>query len=134
MREDRITFLDYFGDLDDPRCEKNKLYPMKELLLLTLCAVICGAEGWEDVEDFGQVKLPFLRRYLPYAQGTPSDDTVRRFFRALSPGAFQERFVSWAKSFTERSDKRLIAIDGKTARGSRDGDKKGDASSERLCK
>lgn len=81
--EEEMDFLDIFGQLDDPRIERKKLHPMPEILLLTLCAVICGADSWDDIEMFGKSKLMFLRQYLPYESGVPSDDTLRRFFRAL---------------------------------------------------
>jgi hypothetical protein len=66
---------------------------MPEILLLTLCSVICGAESWIDIEDFGYAKLHFLRRYLPYENGIPSDDTFRRFFRAIDTQHFQQLVV-----------------------------------------
>ena len=72
-----MNFLDIFGQLDAPRIERKKLHPMPEILL-TLCAVICGAESWDDIELFGKAKLLFLRQYLPYESGIPSDDTLRR--------------------------------------------------------
>ncbi len=94
---DDLGFLDYFKDLEDPRCATNKLYPIDELLFLSLCAVICGADGWADVELFSEAKLAFLRRFLPYANGIPSDDTLRRFFRAIDSQAFAGMFIAWAK-------------------------------------
>ena len=66
-----MDFLDIFGQLDDPRIERKKLHPMPEILLLTLCAVICGAESWDDIEMFGKSKLDLLRQYLPYEYGVP---------------------------------------------------------------
>ena len=83
-----LSFLDVFGHLDDPRSERNRLYTMSELLLTCLCAAVCGAEGWQDVEDFGNAKIDYLRSILPFSNGIPSDDTFRRFFRALDPTAF----------------------------------------------
>jgi hypothetical protein len=62
-----MDFLDIFGQLDDPRIEQKKLHPMPEILLLTLCAVICGAESWDDMEAFGKAKLLFLPQYLVFA-------------------------------------------------------------------
>jgi predicted transposase YbfD/YdcC len=121
---DELGFLDYFKELEDPRCEANKLYSVDELLLLTLCAVICGADGWADVELFGESKLMFLRGFLPYANGIPSDDTVRRFFRAIDGQAFAGMFIQWAQSLGIGGEDRVIAIDGKTSRRSHDGDKK----------
>lgn len=118
------SFLDYFEDIKDHRINRKKLYPCDELLLLTLCATISGAEGWSDVEDYGHYKLEFLRNYLPYTNGIPSDDTLRRFFRALDNKYFQEKFIDWAKSIIPSSSSvKLISIDGKTSRHSFDKDK-----------
>ena len=122
MTEETNGFLDIFGKLEDPRREQRKLHPMPEILLLTLCSVICGAESWIDIEDFGHAKLDFLRRYLPYENGVPSDDTFRRFYRAIDTEQFQRLFVEWIRVWLspDVADK-VIAIDGKTLRGSRDG-------------
>jgi len=122
MKSEEMDFLDVFGQLDDPRIDRKKLHPMPEILLLTLCAVICGAESWDDIETFGQAKVEFLRRYLPYDHGIPSDDTLRRFFRAIDPMQFQRLFIEWIRAWLhpEVADK-VVAIDGKTLRGSRDG-------------
>lgn len=115
-------FFDDFGQLDDPRMEKNKLYPMGELLFTSLCAVICGAEGWEDVEAYGKSKIAYLREYLPYANGMPSDDTYRRFFRSLDRTALSGVFSKWMSRIVKGQIKH-IAIDGKTNRHTFDGDK-----------
>jgi len=117
-----MDFLDIFGQLDDPRIERKKLHPMPEILLLTLCAVICGAESWDDIEMFGKSKLAFLRHYLPYEHGIPSDDTVRRFFRAIDSAQFQRLFVEWIQAWlSPEVAGKVVAIDGKTLRGSHDG-------------
>ncbi len=117
------SFLDVFSKLEDPRIDRRKLHPLPEILLLTLCGVIAGCDGWEDIEDYGKLKLDFLRSYLPYENGIPSDDTLRRLFRVLDPQEFQERFVTWVQGFTEFKQQ-IIAIDGKTSRRSFDTDKK----------
>jgi len=117
-----MDFLDIFGQLDDPRIDRKKLHPMPEILLLTLCAVICGAESWDDIEMFSKSKLAFLRQYLPYAYGIPSDDTVRRFFRAIDTTQFQHLFVEWIRAWlSPEVAGKVVAIDGKTLRGSHDG-------------
>ncbi len=117
-----MDFLDIFGQLDDPRIERKKLHPMPEILLLTLCAVICGAESWDDIEMFGKSKLALLRQYLPYEYGVPSDDTVRRFFRAIDTAQFQRLFVEWIRVWlSPEAAGKVVAIDGKTLRGSHDG-------------
>src|SRR3546814_5792652 len=65
-----------FGALEDTRSSRNQLYSVNEILLLTLCAVLCGAEGWQDIEDFGKDKLTFLRHYFEYAQGRSEERRV----------------------------------------------------------
>ena len=116
-------FLDFFISLDDPRSTRNRLYTMSEILLCTLSAAICGAEGWQDVEDFGKAKMDYLRQFLPYKNGIPSDDTFRRFYRALDPEHFQELFRDWIKNLhIKNGDENVIAIDGKASRHSFDGD------------
>lgn len=118
-----MDFLDVFGRLDDPRIERKKLHPMPEILLLTLCAVICGAESWNDIEEFGKAKLDFLRQYLLYQNGIPSDDTLRRFFRAIDARQFQRLFVQWIRAWLSPDvTNQVVAIDGKTLRGSHDSD------------
>jgi predicted transposase YbfD/YdcC len=113
-----MDFLDIFGQLDDPRIERKNLHPMPEILLLTLCAVICGAESWDDIELFGQSKLALLRQYLPYEYSVPSDDTVRRFFRAIDTSPFQRLFVEWIRVWlSPEAAGKVVAIDGKTLRG-----------------
>lgn len=117
-----LSFLDHFKHLEDPRSERNRDYTMSEILLVTLCAAICGAEGWQDVEDFGKAKIDYLRQLLPYKNGIPSDDTYRRFFRAIDPKQFQELFRNWVQSLQSQIEKKLIAIDGKSSRHSFDGE------------
>jgi len=117
-----MDFLDVFGQLDDPRIERKKLHPLPEILLLTLCAVICGAESWIDIEMFGRSKLVFLRQYLLYEHGVPRDDTLRRFFRALDTPQFQRLFIQWVKGWlSPEVAGKVVAIDGKTLCGSHDG-------------
>lgn len=83
------NFADDFAKLSDPRAQRNKLHSVEEILLLTLCACICGAEGWQDIEDFGKLKIKYLRQYLDYKYGIPSDDTIRRFYRNIDPDEFE---------------------------------------------
>lgn len=114
-------FLDFFTDLEDPRIERKKLYPLDEILLLTLTAIICGSEGWLDIEAFGETKIEYLRQFLPFEHGTPSDDTLRRLFRSIDPKDFQERFIKWTEWLSQTRPK-LISIDGKVSRHTFDGD------------
>lgn len=118
------SFLDFFKDLKDPRSQRNRLYTMSEILLTTLTAAICGADGWQDVEDFGELKIDYLREMLPYENGIPSDDTFRRFYRSIDPKAFQDLFRDWVNSLQQSLGNNVIAIDGKTSRRSADTDGK----------
>lgn len=117
-------FLDYFEDLPDHRTAKKCLHSVSEILLVTICAVLSDCDSWHDIEMYGQKKIDWLRTRLPYANGTPSDDTLRRFFRALEPSAFQARFMAWAQAMFGSELAEHIAIDGKTLRGSRHGNEK----------
>ena len=121
MKKPLEAFLDHFSGLEDKREAWKVLYPVNEILLVTLCAVLADADGWEDIEDYGESKLELLRQILPYKQGIPSDDTLRRFFRAINPEAFKQAFVGFVRALLPQVADRLIAIDGKTLRGSHDG-------------
>lgn len=116
-------FLDYFEDLEDPRLDRKKFYPVNEILLTTLLSIICGADSWNDIELFGKAKISYLRQYLPYVNGVPSDDTFRRFFRRINPEEFRSRFVKWMKNFPLPTGV-IIALDGKVSRHTFDGDDK----------
>lgn len=118
------NFLDDFREIEDPRLKRNQLYTVSEILLVTLLAVICGAEGWKDVENYGKSKINYLRNYLDYLNGVPSDDTVRRFFRAINPEHFKEIFSKWIQCIANIAHAKVIAIDGKSNR--RTFDKDGD--------
>src|SRR3982751_658092 len=121
MQQPLAVFLDHFSGLEDSREAGKVLPPVPESLLVTLCGVIAGAEGFEDLEDYGESKLELLRELLPFAKGIPSDDTLRRFFRAVDPRAFAEVFAAFVREVFPEAVQRLIAIDGKTLRRSHDG-------------
>ena len=118
------NFLDNFSTLEDPRSERNQLHSVDEIFLLTFCAVICGADGWQDVEDYGKSKLEYLKQYLDYSNGIPSDDTIRRFFRATTVEKFAELFREWVGNIVKKEDIKVIAFDGKSSRRSFDGEQK----------
>lgn len=115
----KLDFLAHFAALGDPRQSIKVLYPLDEVLLLTLCAVLCGADGWVSVALFGRQKLAFLRRFLPFANGTPSHDQLGLIFGALDADGFQRCFVAWTQSLAQAVEG-VVAIDGKTARRSFD--------------
>ena len=119
MDKVKESFLDYLRDLEDPRSTRNRLHSMPEILLVTLCAAICNAERWQEVESYGKTKIEHLRKYLPYKNGIPSDDTLRRFFRAIDPNQLQELLQSWIKSL-HRGENNTTAIDDKSSKHSYD--------------
>lgn len=115
----RLDFLAHFSGLWDPRQALKVLYPLDEVLLLTLCAVLCGADGWVSVALFGRRKLDFLRRFLAFENGTPSHDQLGLIFGALDAAGFQNCFISWAQALSG-SLTGVVAVDGKTLRRSFD--------------
>jgi len=116
---EEIGFLAHFARLEDPRQAAKTLYPLDEVLLASLCAVICGADSWVEVSTFGKMKLEFLRRFLPFKDSVPSHDTFGDVFAALDPEAFQACFVAWTASLAQHIEG-VVAIDGKTLRRSFD--------------
>ena len=117
-----VVILDYFEDVDDPRQRMKVLYPLEEILLLSLCGAIAGCEDFTDITLYGEEKLDFLRTLLPFAHGIPSHDALNDLFRDLDAEAFGKAFAAWASDLAGHVPG-LVAIDGKTLRGSRDGAK-----------
>jgi predicted transposase YbfD/YdcC len=111
------AFLVYFNDLPDHRQSGKVTYPLDEILLLSLLAVLAGAEGFTDIARFGERKLGLLRRFRPFADGTPSHDHLGDIFATLDAQAFRRCLVAWVAALT-RTPAELIAIDGKTSRRS----------------
>ncbi len=113
-----VGFIDFFSQVPDHRIDRHKLHSVEEILLVTFCGVIAGCDSWDDLELFGKTKIEYLRSYLPFKNGPPSDDTLRRFFRVLDPIAFEECFIKWVQSFQLELVNKIVAIDGKTSRRS----------------
>lgn len=112
-----VVFLEHFKDLPDPRQAAKVTYPLNEVLLLSLVAVLAGAEGFTDIARFGMKKLDFLRRFLPFRDGTPSHDHLGDIFATIDAEHFQRCFVAWVAALTGAPPE-VIAIDGKTGRRS----------------
>ena len=88
-------------------------HKLSDILLLTICAVISGAEGWEDIEDFGETHLDFLKQNGDFENGIPVHDTIARVVSCISPAKFHECFINWMRDCHSSNDKDVIAIDGK---------------------
>jgi len=112
--------LRYFSDLKDPRVNRTKRHLLEDLLTIAIGGVICGAEGWVQVAQFGRCKREWLQTFLQLPNGIPSHDTFGRVFAKLDPAAFEECFRKWIRALASHSQGRLIAIDGKTMRRSLD--------------
>lgn len=111
---------EYFGQIEDPRIDRNKLHPLLNIIVIAICAVICGAENWVDVELYGNLKKDWLGKYLDLTHGIPSHDTFGRVFRRLKAEAFQACFLAWVKAVNTITGGQVIAIDGKELRRSMD--------------
>jgi predicted transposase YbfD/YdcC len=109
--------LRFFGDLPDPRAH-NVIHKLHDVLVIAICAVICGADGWAEVEVFGNSKLSWFKTFLELPGGIPSHDTFGRVFGKLDPDAFEKRFTAWVAAVAQCSGGKLIAIDGKSIRRS----------------
>jgi predicted transposase YbfD/YdcC len=110
--------IDFFRHIQDPRVERNKDYPLIEVIVITLLAVMAFAEGWEDIEKYGRAKEGWLRKFLPLEHGIPKHDVYRRVFIRLKPEAIASCFMEWVKAIKRDIKGEIIAIDGKTVRGS----------------
>jgi predicted transposase YbfD/YdcC len=118
-QKEAIGFLVFFGDLPDPRQPGKVIYPLQEILLLCLLAVLAGAETFVEIARFGGTKIGLLRRFRAFEHGTPSHDQLGDIFATLDATIFQRCFVDWVASITGVSAD-MIAIDGKTSRRSAD--------------
>ena len=95
-------------------------HKLSDILLLTICAVISGAEGWEDIQDFGETHIDFLKKYGDFEHGIPVHDTIARVVSCINPNKFHECFINWMRDCHSSDDGDIIAIDGKTLRRSYD--------------
>lgn len=125
---DLASLLDYFTELEDPRRDQGRIHRLDEIIFISICAVTCGADSWEEIAGYAHSKIDWLRTVLTLAGGIPSHDTFRRVFCLLDPRAFQKCFYAWMTAVmrrrgltavpTDPPELRPVAIDGKTQRGS----------------
>jgi predicted transposase YbfD/YdcC len=109
-----IQLLHHFATLKDPRVERTKLHSLMDIIALTICGVICGADGWDDIHFYATELSPWYRTFLALENGIPSSDTIRRVISAIHPDQFHTCFRSWVQSIAEHIPGNIIAIDGKT--------------------
>jgi predicted transposase YbfD/YdcC len=116
MSKPRIAFANYFAALPDPRIDRTKKHMLGDILVIAVCAVIAGADTFEEVETFGRAKEPWLRRFLALPHGIPSHDTFNRVFAALDRRAFAACFARWMAALCATAGLKEVAIDSKAVR------------------
>ena len=110
-----------FRSLHDPRINRCKQHALLDIIILSVLAVLCGAESYDQIHLFGKVNIDFLKQFLALKNGIPSHDTINRVFQMVNPYQFERCFISWAQGLKDEGImERVIAIDGKTIRGSKD--------------
>ena len=114
------SILAHFQELDDPRISPATRHQLLDIVAIALCAVICGADTWVEVEAFGRAKEAWLRTFLALPHGMPSHDTFGRVFAALDPEQFERGFRSWVAAVVKLTAGAVVAVDGKTLRRSHD--------------
>ncbi|MFT2536216.1 ISAs1 family transposase, partial [Escherichia coli] len=120
------SLLDYISVTPDIRQQGKVKHKLSAILFLTVCAVIAGADEWQEIEDFGHERLEWLKKYGDFDNGIPVDDTIARVVSNIDSLAFEKMFIEWMQECHEITDGEIIAIDGKTIRGSFDkGKRKG---------
>lgn len=110
--------INYFKNIREPRIDRCKLHLFEDILFLTIAAVICGADNFVEIEAFGNRKKTWLLTFLKLENGIPSHDTIGKLFARINPKEFEKCFIEWMKSVVELTSGQVIAIDGKTLRGS----------------
>lgn len=96
----KITIADHFSELEDPRVERTRQHKLIDIITIAICAVICGAETWVDIETYGRAKLEWLKQFLELPNGIPSHDTFARVFARLNTQQFQQCFLNWIRAIT----------------------------------
>jgi predicted transposase YbfD/YdcC len=118
----KLTTL--FSELEDPRSPSKTQHQLNDILLIGIIAVLCGAETWNNVEEYGRAKEDFLGKFLDLPNGIPSHDTFNRVFSSIDPEQFERGFIKWVEALVTITDGEVIAIDGKTIRGAKSRAKK----------
>jgi predicted transposase YbfD/YdcC len=121
MMTQLTSIADHFRDVKDLRTGRRVDHFLIDIISIAICAVICGADSWVEIEEFGQAKEQWLRQFLILPNGIPSHDTIGRVFAWLDPQEFQSGFLSWIQAISKLTAGQVVAIDGKRLRRSHDG-------------
>ena len=112
------NLIEQLATITDPRQSWKVGHKLTDIMLLTVCGVIAGAEGWEEIEDFGIERLEWLKQYGDFEAGIPTHDTIARVMSLINPKEFQQCFIDWMNACHTASQGDIVAIDGKTLRSS----------------
>ena len=115
-KQPSAALLDHFATLPDPRIARHRWHKLSDILVIAVCAVLCGAESYPAIEDFGHEREAWLKQFLELPEGIPSHDTFNRVVRLLDPVQFQACFLSWRHAVAEVTQGEVVAIDGKALR------------------
>ena len=116
--------LKYFAELRDPRVERTREHLLQEILLIAIAAILSGANGWNEIEDYARSKRDWFQSFLVLPGGIPSHDTFNRVFSALDPEELEQSFVAWVSALARLTAGEVVAIDGKALRGTQEAGKK----------
>lgn len=114
------TLLAYVATVDDPRVERTRVHPLVNILAIAICAVICGAERWDEIAGFGAARVAWFGTFLDLSNGIPSHDTFNRVFAALDPAQFEACFLAWVRAVRPALPAQVIAVDGTSGRRAHD--------------
>jgi predicted transposase YbfD/YdcC len=119
------SLMEHFGEIKDPRTDWLREHRMEDIIFITMAAVMCGAESWYDIENYGKAKELWLKEWLGLPNGIPSHDTFNRFFSALEPEQLERCFLEWVREVAKLTNGEVVSIDGKSIRGTADRNGKG---------
>jgi len=111
------TPLQHFAELKDPRLPRTRRHLLTDIVLIAIAAILSGAEGWDDMERYGKAKQGWLKSFLALPHGIPSHDTFNRVFQVLDPAELERHFLDWVSAIARRTQGEVVAIDGKSLRG-----------------
>jgi len=115
-----VKLINVIGNIKDPRINRTKLHNLTDILMISICAAMCGMTGWDEIKAFGDSRKEWFRKFIPLPHGIPSRDTFRRVFERVNPKQLENALLEWTNTLNECLEGKIVAIDGKTLRSSFD--------------